>query len=309
MGMRLVVRSREALAGSEASYEFDQARVVIGRGPGADVRLPHPSVSQVHALIRQEGVGYVLVDDGSTNGTLVNGKAVVPGRPRRLRGGDRIGIGAFEATFEAGVAVADATSAEGTAALARRFVRVLWSATEPLPAARLTVVSGPDEGRVLELPPSVAHMTVGRGEECDLVLSDRDVSREHVTIALDALGARVLDRDSKNGVRVNGRAVTDRRLKDGDQIQIGNTLLELEEPADACLARIEQEADVVLPPPPSSPGPGDPLEMQGAPSGPPAPTQGRRPARATLGTDLAIYLLAGSVFAASVAGLILLLRG
>jgi hypothetical protein len=53
--------------------------VVLGRGTDADIQINDPGVSRRHAEIRlmpegPEGVRVVLVDLGSTNGTLVNGR-------------------------------------------------------------------------------------------------------------------------------------------------------------------------------------------------------------------------------------------
>src|ERR1700733_15247169 len=50
---------------------FDGARLVLGRGPGCEVRVPQLSVSQRHATVRVEGASYALLDEGNTNGTFV----------------------------------------------------------------------------------------------------------------------------------------------------------------------------------------------------------------------------------------------
>jgi pSer/pThr/pTyr-binding forkhead associated (FHA) protein len=311
MGVRLIIRPRAGRVAAEANYEFDQSRIVIGRGAAADVRLPHPSVSHVHAVIREQGVGYVLLDEGSANGTRVNGQAVVRGRPKPLRDGDRIAVGAFVARFHAGLAVPESTSADGTAALARHLVRALWDeAGDAVP--RLLVAEGPDEGEVLSLSRRPGRVVVGRDDGCDLVLHDPDVSREHVAITHDDTGARVVDLDSKNGMRVNDRATTDRPLRHGDQIHIGASLLTFEDPAEAHLRAIEAAADTSLDP--NEEEPADPFDTAepDAPQPmvpPPAPRHVVPASPRTGRTDVIIYLLAASVFALSLAGLLLLLRG
>jgi pSer/pThr/pTyr-binding forkhead associated (FHA) protein len=45
----------------------------IGRSPGCDLPLGDPTVSWVHAELRQVADAWVLVDLGSKNGTRVNG--------------------------------------------------------------------------------------------------------------------------------------------------------------------------------------------------------------------------------------------
>lgn len=65
-------------------------RTVIGRLQSCDVCLGDANASRQHAAIEREGSGWVLVDLGSTNGTLLNGEQV---DRVRLRDGDIITVG------------------------------------------------------------------------------------------------------------------------------------------------------------------------------------------------------------------------
>ena len=56
--------------------------------------------SRNHALIERNGDYYTLTDLGSTNGTFLNGKALAPRQPQRLRPGDRIKVGEVEMEFK-----------------------------------------------------------------------------------------------------------------------------------------------------------------------------------------------------------------
>jgi hypothetical protein len=66
------------------------------------------------------------------------------------------------------------------------------------------------------------YMTIGRSEDCDIVLPKRQVSRHHAQIERDDGGYLLRDLGSKNGTYVNGRKVRSEpyRLEDGDEIQI-----------------------------------------------------------------------------------------
>ena len=64
-------------------------RTVIGRLQSCDVCLGDANASRQHAAIEREGSGWVLVDLGSTNGTLLNGEQV---DRVRLRDGDVITV-------------------------------------------------------------------------------------------------------------------------------------------------------------------------------------------------------------------------
>ena len=71
-----------------------KAVIRIGRGADCDVRFDarlDARVSTHHAEIRFDNGAYVVVDTGSSNGTLVNGKMV---KTHKLRSGDKIVFGA-----------------------------------------------------------------------------------------------------------------------------------------------------------------------------------------------------------------------
>lgn len=66
---------------------------------------------------------------------------------------------------------------------------------------------------------------IGRGEECDLTISDRQVSRHHARITRTASGYLLEDLGSKNGTHLNGALVEEPQiLQDGDDIQISLAL-------------------------------------------------------------------------------------
>lgn len=66
-------------------------------------------------------------------------------------------------------------------------------------------------------------IVLGRGEDCDVVLDERQVSREHIRITHDRTAGRffIEDLESKNGTWVNGQQLKGRReLMDGDEVQL-----------------------------------------------------------------------------------------
>jgi len=316
MGVRLLVRSCWA-SGSEADavYEFDQTRITIGRGRGADVRLPHRAVSQRHATIEHGAGGYSIVDHETTNATTVQGGRIVPGRAKPLRDGDRIEIGGFTIVLRSNVPVSTSTSQERTASLARRLARDSLDADRALHPT-LTILNGPAEGTALRLPAPPARFVLGRGEGCDVTLDDADLSREHAELDVGLDGVTLRDLRSKNGVYVGDRRVEERLLDDRDEIRLGATVLRFEDPAAAEVAALEgaEDADVDVPgwtpPPEPEPDPeAEPKATQPPPPDPsePAPAPAPR-GRSVAPADMVIYILASVVFALSVLGLIWLLR-
>ena len=154
MGLRITVQSLWTGANPSAFvYEFAQSRIVIGRSRSADVQLPHAAVSESHVSIREQDAGYVLIDEGSTNGTRVNEIRVVQGRPKILRNHDLVDLGGYRLTIDVGVPVAQTMSARLTVDIARRILaeQLDGKGTPDLDAELVAIQSGPDE-RVELLP-------------------------------------------------------------------------------------------------------------------------------------------------------------
>jgi len=68
---------------------------------------------------------------------------------------------------------------------------------------------------------SAGEVVIGRSPECQVVLKDFGISRNHAKIVVDEDGVRILDLKSKNGTQVNGVPVVEARLKDGDRVLLG----------------------------------------------------------------------------------------
>ncbi len=81
-----------AVSGPCAGHEFALSGPIrIGREPGREICLDSdPTVSRRHAVIQPGAGGFVLQDEGSSNGTYVNGARVVT---HALQPGDEIRIG------------------------------------------------------------------------------------------------------------------------------------------------------------------------------------------------------------------------
>ncbi|MBN1248443.1 MAG: FHA domain-containing protein [Anaerolineae bacterium] len=75
-------------------------------------------------------------------------------------------------------------------------------------------------------PVSGTPITLGRAQDCDIVLPERQISRYHARIEHDESGYLVRDLGSKNGTYVNGEAVRGQpyRLRDGDEIELAAVL-------------------------------------------------------------------------------------
>src|SRR5262245_3854858 len=85
-----------------------------------------------------------------------------------------------------------------------------------MPPQLVALTEGPD------IPLDKPILLLGRHQECDIQLASRKVSRRHCCIAQVREYLVVRDLGSTNGIRVNGVRVIEGRLKDGDELTIGN---------------------------------------------------------------------------------------
>ncbi len=69
---------------------------------------------------------------------------------------------------------------------------------------------------------------LGRSRQCDLVLTDSNVSRRHAEVRQRGNDYLVVDLDSTNGIEVNGQKVKTKALQNGDLLTIGTTRVRFE---------------------------------------------------------------------------------
>lgn len=104
------------------------------------------------------------------------------------------------------------------------------SSSSEVPA--LTFIAGAPAGSkssgLFPLGPEGESWVAGRSNEADLVLADDTVSRKHARIYRARGTLWVRDLGSRNGTKVNGEAVHQRRLRPGDRITIGANLMRLD---------------------------------------------------------------------------------
>lgn len=94
MGFSLTIQEGKDLG---RQFAFDQPEVSIGRTAENDVVLYDPGVSRRHAVIRAEAGSFVVQDQGSANGTQVNGNPVTE---EALQTGDLVSVGPVVFAFE-----------------------------------------------------------------------------------------------------------------------------------------------------------------------------------------------------------------
>ncbi len=110
--------------------------------------------------------------------------------------------------------------------------------------SKLTMVKGPEEGRVQELIKD--SVVFGRQATCDVVIPVTSVSREHAFMHKAEGLYHLLDKGSRNGTTVNGEKVPidgqGRALRHGDLIQICEVEYLFEDPSKGPISSPDSEA-------------------------------------------------------------------
>ena len=92
-------------------------------------------------------------------------------------------------------------------------------------ALRLVITEGTDAGRDFQVSGS---LSIGRDTTAGIVIDDDEASRRHAVVTRDGDELVVRDLDSTNGTWVNEeRVAPERRMRVGDSVRVGSTVLEL----------------------------------------------------------------------------------
>lgn len=179
-------------------------RLIIGRGDDCDVQILDALTSRHHVIVEPRDGQWRVADLGSANGTWSDWArvdelpVVTPATTIRLGGPD-------------GVTVS---------------VRPV-AAHGPESASSGLVPPGRPKGtrflRRLDLVPGV--LSVGRSKTNQLVLDDLLVSRRHAELTVSPGRVTVRDLSTANGTYLNGRAVSEGDVRQGDLVSIGSYLL------------------------------------------------------------------------------------
>lgn len=110
-------------------------------------------------------------------------------------------------------------------------------------SAFLTVTQGESQGRRLKL--ADVPVTMGRSADCDFRLLNRAISRLHCRVWRDSSGFWVRDLNSTNKTYLNDRPVVEARLKDGDFITVGGTMVQFTQEKDVDHAAQSEFFDLV----------------------------------------------------------------
>lgn len=220
--------------------------ISLGRAREMDVAIDVAAavVSRCHAEIRRSSEGFVLVDQGSFNGTLLNEQRIAA--PTPLYDGDLIQLGI-------GGPVLKFVNAGQGHVPGRRFEGRPAGLGGPVPAHALSPLKGPlaaiagqativqrgsdsstqasgDANRGLLMHvrfDGKPHLSIGRSEDNDIRLDGLQISSHHARIFKAGSDVVIEDNNSTNGIYVDGKRISNKEVLRRDAIvQIGPFFLQ-----------------------------------------------------------------------------------
>ena len=219
-------------------FQITKDGIWLGRDPEADIVFEPTAVmvSRRHAEIRRSGGEFVIHDNSSFNGTLVNEQRI--SAPTPLYHDDRIelGLGGPVIRFNAPSRIAP----KGASVAGHRGI-----APDQLGNADILPVEAGSKTMVVNLgnmsqtiskeksavQPSLLmsltfgnknELSIGRDEKSDIRIDGLQISNRHAKLTRTNNGVFIEDQNSTNGVYVNGARVSRQLITPNDSVQIGS---------------------------------------------------------------------------------------
>jgi S-DNA-T family DNA segregation ATPase FtsK/SpoIIIE len=181
-------------------------------GPSSDIVVTTDSTATIADVARAIRIADPVPTGVVSSGTLTLGVVSTAGAVSRVIASE--------------LAIGDARL--GSGGIIRVVDEVASAATSKTsaPAVIVTVVAGPDKGKVFPLQPGVRYL--GRSHESDVLLTDPLVSTQHARLDVSAGAIRVVDLNSANGILQDGALVTRADAEDGQSLTFGDSELRFE---------------------------------------------------------------------------------
>lgn len=196
--------------------EAQSAKVIVGPGrvlvPNSyDVELTEADATRLQEFgeALREQLAEMLREHAAEQGWSFVGPVSV-----RLVAADDLARGVFR--VRGTVQPTDSVSARASAA---------GTVTAPGRPRLVPEADGAEGAPPRTIPITQPVTVLGRGPEADVQVADTGVSRRHAELHLEDSGVRLVDLQSTNGTRVNGRRVGSKLLRSGDRVELGTTAL------------------------------------------------------------------------------------
>lgn len=210
----------------EQASAFTSSSLLIGQKPPADIILQYPDIAYLHAEIKLEANGNILISDkGSSKGTFVNGIQVkswmlLTPQDKLYLGSYRIKTRTLEDWLEQLRAIAMLSTVDEPTETELGHEQTASIDFSDLPTAyqnTLEKIDIPEHGSLL----------IGRDPSCQVTLNHPSVSWQHAKLQVRKGILTLLDLNSSNGTFVDGQRITKTEVSSNSWIRIGTVVIYL----------------------------------------------------------------------------------
>ena len=206
---------------------FAGTSLLVGSSGDADIILPYPDISPVHAELMVEQSGNVLIaDKGSAKGTFLNGIQV---RSRmQLTTKDSLYLGSFrvqrhmledwiDKLVQMGELYDDSEPTE---------TDLVHETTQTLDSAAAASGDGKDHMAKVRIPEQ-GTLIIGRDPDADVFINHPSLSWHHARLIVRGNHWVLTDQGSANGTYVDGEKITKKEVSSSSWIRVGAVFLML----------------------------------------------------------------------------------
>ncbi|MDQ1512494.1 MAG: transport system ATP-binding/permease protein, partial [Microbacteriaceae bacterium] len=194
----------------DESFELEPGkRFQVGRGADVELTVHEPDVSRHHAAFYFTD-GWWVADEGSVNGTFVDGRRI--SAPTEIRAASIVQLGGLDTRA---ILHVEPLAVPVSAGAGGEVGGTVLKGPRPQPFR--------DEPGPAPLPSGVVAITLGKAPDNDIVIDDINVSRHHARVVPGGDGFLVEDLNSLNGTLLNAVPVQRGFMTDADTLTLGNT--------------------------------------------------------------------------------------
>jgi two-component system, NtrC family, response regulator HydG len=210
------------------NFTLDPSRnSLLGRGTDCHISVPDPMCSRVHAIITYEDDGWVVRDQHSRNGTLVNGQKI--DHEATLGDGHELQIGSYQFDFH--LSDEPATAATDDISLTQTIVQDLPIAVQQTNQEVLAALPTPDQVQELVLLYQLTIHLLGCEDPEEVIRIALGLLRERTKAAVvgflwvddeDQLRAKtVIPKEAADSIRLS-KSLTELVMRQGHAIWVAN---------------------------------------------------------------------------------------